>query len=125
MHNRMIRQLVCAVGAVLGASALLALRWDVAVATGIVVGGLWNLASFWCLANLLQAWLGPKPSRRRAVTWLLIKFPLLYGVIFTVFISRAVSSIGFGIGFTVVLVVLLGWYVLRAPQMAAARSHGR
>lgn len=105
--------------------AAIAARWGAHVATGLFIGGAWNLASLWCLVHLLSAWIGPHPSRRRAIAWLLLKFPLLYLLAFVMFRSPRVSLIGFGVGFTIVLIVLIGWFALQARQMTLMRPHGR
>ena len=89
---------------------------------GIAAGVVWNVASLWCLSQMLGAWLGPRRSTRRALGWLLVKFPLLYAVIVLVFLKRAVSVVGFGIGFTV---VLCGAVVAMASQARRmGRAHG-
>ena len=76
---------------------------------GVLAGGAWNLASLWCLTQLVRAWLGPQPSRRRAIIWLAVKFPLLYAAIFLMFHRGMVSIVGFSIGFSVVLMAAIGW----------------
>ncbi len=75
------------------------------VLLGIAAGAAWNLASFWCLIRLLGAWLGPKPSTKHAVAWLLVKFPLLYALIVLLFRIPSLSPAGFGAGFSLVLVI--------------------
>lgn len=94
------------------------------VAVGILAGGAWNLASLWCLAHLLQAWLGPQRSRRRAIAWLVVKCPVLYGLAYACLRSPQVSVAGFGVGFTLVLVVMLGGFVWGAQRLIATR-HGQ
>ncbi len=105
--------------------ALVASLGAAPLALGIVCGGLWNLASVWCLVQLLDAWLGPHPSRRRAIGWLLAKFPLLYAFVFLVFRRPSVSLIGFGIGFTVVLVAAVSGLACSAQRMTMIRANGR
>ncbi len=90
-------------------------------AIGVLAGGAWNLASLSCLAQLLRAWLGQKPSQRRAIGWLLIKFPVLYGLAVFLFVQHVVSPATFGIGFTVVLVMVLGWLAWKPRWLASAR----
>ena len=99
--------------------------WQVRVAVGILAGGCWNLASLWCLMQLLTAWLGPHPSQRRVIGWLLVKFPLLYPLVFTILRRPGISLLGFGIGFTVVLLTAVTWYAGPAQQMLLGRAHGR
>ena len=107
--------------AVCGAS-LLACIWDARVALGIAAGGLWNMASLWCLMQLLDAWLGARPSRRRAILWLLVKFPLLYLVIVMALRWPSISLVGFGIGFTLVLALAAVGYAQMARLAPLGRS---
>ena len=103
--------------------------------TGIMAGAAWNAASLWCLTHLLRAWLGPTPSRRRALGWLMIKFPLLYLLAFALISNPHVSVVGFGVGFTLVLLGGLAWYARHLQRMephrdvpcgdTGARPHGR
>ena len=132
--------------------------WNAQLALGVFAGAWWNAASLWCLARLLSAWLGPTPSRRRAISWphhpssaqradgdgeefnpapskwardrrvvgwLLIKFPLLYAIVFVVLRTPTMSVIGFGLGFSAVLVCAIGSFVLHAQPLATTRSYGR
>jgi hypothetical protein len=91
-------------------------------AIGFVAGGAWNMASLWSLQRMLHAWLGPLPSRGRALLWLLVKFPLLYLLGLAMLHSPQVSPLGFGIGFTLVFLIG-GGLALRAN--ASRRAHGR
>jgi len=95
------------------------------VLLGVLAGGAWNLASLWCLTQLVRAWLGPQPSRRRAIVWLAVKFPLLYAAIFLIFHRGMVSIVGFSIGFSVVLMVAIGWLWWKTQRHVAMGSHGR
>lgn len=81
--------------------------WGDKAAIGVLIGGVWHLSSLWCLTRLLNSWLGPKPSRRKAVGWLLVKFPLLYFAVFALFQSKVVPFAAFGAGFSVVLIVAI------------------
>lgn len=92
---------------------------------GVLAGGAWNLASLWCLTQLVRAWLGPRPSRRRALIWLVVKFPLLYAATVLMCYKGMVSIVGFSIGFSVVLAASIVWLWWRAQRMATAGSHGR
>lgn len=92
---------------------------------GIIIGGAWNLVNLWSLARMLDAWLGPRRSQRRTITWLLIKFPLLYTAMFLLLRHPAVSVIGFGIGFTVVLAATVIRLALDAQHVTMVRPHGR
>ena len=94
-------------------------------ALGVLVGAAWNLASFWCLVRLLNLWLSPKPSKRRVLLWVLVKFPLLYLLAGILLYTRVVSLLGFGIGFTIVLALAMGWFAWHAARMSMVRSHGR
>ena len=107
----------------LAACALIAhVGWGPAAATGVLAGGGWNLASLWCLAQLLAAWLGPQPtepapSRRRAIVWLSVKFPLLYLAAFALLRQPGLSLIGFSVGFSLVLVIAVAALATHARQM--------
>ena len=109
---------------------------------GIAAGALWNAASLWCLTRLLRAWLGPphalpgslEATRRTAASpmarwqgagWVLVKFPLLYGLAIALLRSRAVSLLGFGVGFTLVLAIAVGWFAVAARRLTVPPSHGR
>lgn len=109
--------IVLGVGAAIGA-------WDLPMSLGVIAGGLWNAASLWCLSGLLHAWLGPHPSRRRVVGWLLLKFPFLYLALFGLTGHAMISMFGFGIGFSLVLLIVLGWFIARA-RVPVVHSHGR
>ena len=99
--------------------------WDMRVAAGMLAGGAWNLASFWCLARLLRAWLGhAQPSKRRVVGWVLLKFPLLYIAVFGLLRLPCIAPLGFGLGFTLVLAVMLLGFVQSSNQFTVSRSHG-
>jgi hypothetical protein len=111
--------------AVVALAAAVAWTLSPRMALGILLGGAWNLASLWCLAHLLGAWLGRPPSRRRALGWLLLKFPLLYALAFAAFRCPSVSVVGFGIGFTVVLVMAIGWFVVSLQRVAVVHPDGR
>ena len=109
---------------------------------GIAAGALWNAANLWCLTRLLRAWLGSSPrlsrvaesepprrgapsANRQVVGWLLVKFPLLYGLAFVILRFGAVSLIGFGVGFTLVLAIAVGWFAVAARRLTVPPSHGR
>ncbi|MBI3997372.1 MAG: hypothetical protein HY352_06935 [Candidatus Omnitrophica bacterium] len=146
MNERLVTQLWWVTTGAVGFATLIAWHWGKGMAMGVFAGGLWNLVSLWCLSQLLHAWLGTprpaghqsrppqllrgsgqgggQPSRRRAIAWLLVKFPLLYFIIFRVFQSPEVSVLGFGVGFTIVLGVSLVWWVWQAKRMGAAHVHG-
>ena len=94
-------------------------------ALSLLAGGLWNLCSLLCLTQLLHAWIGPRASTRRAIAWLLVKFPLLYAAIFLL-IQRSIVSIGwFGAGFTVVLAAVAVFFIRKMPQLSLDQPQGR
>ncbi len=94
-------------------------------ALSIGAGGLWNLASLFCLARMLRAWLSPSPSTRRVLAWLLVKFPCLYAAVILLFKSGAISLISFGIGFTVVLVSAGAFLAIGASRLVVRPADGR
>ncbi len=100
--------------------------WLVAprIVTGLLAGGVWNLVNLWCLSRLLNAWVTPHASRRRALGWLLVKFPLLYGLIVLLVRTPSVSLVGFSLGFTAILAVAVGWFAFPITRMMA-QPHGR
>ena len=105
------------------AAVIAAAGFGARAAAGVIIGGAWNLASLWCLMQMLQAWVGPKPSQRRAIIWLLVKFPLLYAGIFLIFQTKAVPFGAFGIGFTLVLLVAMAAFMMGLRQtMTAAKT---
>lgn len=91
----------------------------------VAAGAAWNLASLVCLRRLLRAWLGPQPSQRRAIAWVLVKFPLLYALIVFLFRSPGLSVIGFSLGFSAVLAVALGFFARRALTLGRTQTHVR
>jgi hypothetical protein len=95
------------------------------VASGLAAGAAWNLASLFCLHRLLRAWLAKPPSRRRVLLWFGLKFPLLYGLALSLFRASAPFLIGFGLGFTVVLLVMLGWALAQARLALTGGAHAR
>ena len=99
--------------------------WGPRAVIGVLVGGVWNLASLWCLVHLLTAWLGPHPSRRRAIGWLLLKVALLALLVFGMLRRPGLSIAGFCVGLSVVLVVVVGHFALHAQRIVVDRSHGR
>ena len=93
--------------------------WSRQAALGILAGGGWNAASLWSLRRMLGAWLGPRPSRRRALGWLFVKFPCLYLLAFALLRLPMISAMGFGIGFTIVLILGLVWGAQQAMWLSA------
>ena len=123
MSDSLLRPLTRSAAAAILASAAFAGLWGPSYALGVVAGGVWNLTSLWCLVHLLDAGLGAAPSKRRAIGWLLVKFPLLYAIAFAVLHTSAVSVIGFGIGFTAVLLVMAVTLALRTRSVVTP-PHG-
>lgn len=91
---------------------------------GLFVGGGWGLASLACLGRLLDAWLRPRPSTRRVVGWLLVKFPLLYLVALLVLRGSPTYLFGFGLGFTLSLAAVIARLAWRG-RPEPMRAHGR
>lgn len=104
-------------------SVVVAFLWGAPLAIGMLVGGAWHLASLWCLASLLAAWLGPQRSQRTVLGWLLVKFPLLYGAAILLLRHPSMSIAGFALGFTVVLVAVIAGVARGLPRMMP--SNGR
>ena len=125
MPDRLLTGLWALAAAALIVVALAAAAWGLRPAASVAAGGAWNLASLWCLSRMLHAWLGPHPSRRRVVGWLLVKFPLLYSLVWLVLRVPAFSWVGFGVGFSVVLLVAVGWFTAHAQRLAIVRAHVR
>lgn len=88
-------------------------------------GAVWNLASLFCLRRLLRAWMGPQPSQRRAVAWVLVKFPLLYALVVCLFRMPQLSIVGFSLGFSVVLTAAMALFARRALTFGGTRAHVR
>jgi len=93
-----------------------------ALIAGVLAGAAWNLASLWCLSRMLAAWLGPRRSSRRALGWLLVKFPLLYVLAFVMLRSGSVSLVGFGIGFGAWEIAPFGIRLLRGRAEKIAKG---
>ncbi len=81
--------------------------------TGILLGSAWQLGNLWCLARLLSSWVGRNTSRRRTLLWLVIKVPLLYGLLILVLRGEQVSLVGFSVGVIATLLICLAWYARR------------
>lgn len=122
--QRLLTWLLVAAVAVSVVATIVA-AWHARFALGMVAGMWWNVASLWCLTRLLAAWLGPHPSRRRAIGWLLVKFPLLYAVVLVLLRAPSVSSLGFGVGFSAGLLLLMVALGFGIPLVSPARSYGR
>ena len=125
MNERTLKAAWVQSAAAVAISAVVAAWWGVRPALSVAAGGAWNLTSLWCLARVLRAWVGPSPSTRRAVTWIVLKFPLLYYVGFRLLSSHAISSAGFGLGFSIVLFVVLARLAVYAQQFTSPRTDGR
>ena len=93
---------------------------------GILAGLLWGLANLWALARLLKTWVSPKRSRSswRVVGWLAAKFALLYPLAALFLKNVPGAAVGFGVGFTVMLVGVLAYVSRTAPRTVSVR-HGR
>jgi hypothetical protein len=85
-----------------------------AVYLGVAFGAVWNAASVWCLIQLLRCWTGPRPSWRRALAWAAVKFPALYGTAYWLLHEGSVSVVGFGVGFTIMLIAACVWVIARS-----------
>lgn len=88
-----------------------AFLWGVLVAIG------WGGLNLWCLWQLLRECLGPTVSWRRTIPWLIVKFPLVYAVAAWLLTRPGVSSLGFGVGFSLVLVVAIIVSLSRSIRM--------
>lgn len=126
MNDMTLKSLWPAAGVAVGLAATAGLIGG-RLALGILAGGTWNIASLWCLARLLNAWCRPRSSRRQVLGWLLLKFPLLYLVVFGLLRMPAVSLVGFSVGFSLILVLALGWVMIRIRHTALVRPprHGQ
>lgn len=94
-------------------------------ALGMAAGGAWSLASLWCLARLLAAWLSPARSRRRVIGWLLVKLAVLYPLAVVFLQAHPRLAMSFGVGFTLALAVMACGFALHGVRAARAQSHGR
>ena len=124
MSEGLLRRLVAISGTVVAGVAALAWRWSVPDALGVLAGGAWNLLNLWCLASALTTWLEASPSRRWAIGWFVVKFPLLYAALVGVLSRPEISPVGFGLGFTVVLGVAAILTAISARQSGAMSPHG-
>ena len=118
MTDRMLRQVLAWAGAALAATVGGSLAWaQSSITMGVLAGGVWNLLSLWWLTRLFAAWLGPKPSQRRVIGWLLLKFPLLYVVAIGLMSSGWISGLAFGVGFTVVLFAAIAGLIVHSRHL--------
>jgi len=124
MTERMILRLALASATGLWLlSGALALWGHAKLGLGLFAGSTWNAVNLWCLARLLNAWLKPPHSTRAVIGWLLVKFPLLYVAVFWLLSQSLVSVLGFGVGFTIVLVAVMAGMAIRAPQLMTPVPH--
>ena len=123
MTDRMLMQLESIAAALAAAAAGLIWPAQPSLAAGIAAGGAWSLANLWCLSRVLSAWLGPEHSRRRAIAWLLIKLAVLYPAAFIILNAYPQLAAGFGVGFSLALVVVIAGFALRGR--AAVGADGR
>ncbi len=119
-----LRKLWVIAASALVIAALPAWGWGPRAVGSVLAGGLWNLASLWCLSRLLGAWLRPDPHRRVVLGWLALKGALLALLIGVVLRAPWLSFIGFGIGFTIVLIVIVASFAWHARQLVAGQPHG-
>ena len=124
MTNRLFVQIWSVAAAALIIAALPAWWWGPRMVASVLVGGAWNLGSLWCLAQLLRTWLQPAPRRRTAWGWLALKIAWVGALIAVVLRASWLSFIGFGIGLTIVLMVVIISLGLRA-NLTAHQPYGR
>jgi hypothetical protein len=124
MSERVFRQLAGIAAAIIALAAACALKPNPTFALGIAAGGCWSLANLWCLAKVLKAWLGVR-SRRRAITWLLIKLAILYPLAIALLSANPRLSPGFGLGFSVALIVVIAGFAWNARPAGTLSPHGR
>jgi len=127
MTERMVHRVLLIGGVATAVAAFVSLGWGAAVALSVAAGGAWNLANLWCLSRALGVWINPQPAPRRVqIGWFLVKFPLLYAVAVGLLKMPGTSLIGFGVGFTTVLVSALAatFMTLRTFQVFTP-PHGR
>ncbi len=125
MIERRLRSLWLTGVAFLTAATFIALELHAPMAAGLCAGATWNLVNLTCLAGLLHACITPQSSKRWAIAWFVVKFPLLYAIGYQVLRRPDISILGFGIGFTLMLLLVLGWFTFQIPYLLPVRSHGR
>jgi hypothetical protein len=96
---------------------------DAALVWGVAAGAGWGAVNLWCLGRLLREYLSPAVSRRRVIVWLLVKFPAVYTGAVWLLTRSSVSSLGFAVGFLLVLsavvLVSVARLISRLPPHAA------
>ena len=122
MNEAVLKSLWKVAAAALILLGIAAVWWGPRAAVGVFSGGAWNLANLWCLTRLLAAWLGPQRSTKRVVGWLVVKFPLLYLLVFQLLRHPAMSIVAFGVGFTIVLLTAVTFLAVRAREMFGVAS---
>lgn len=126
MSERIGRPLATMASVSMGLAAVAGLRVGPAFAVGVLSGGAWSLVNLWCLARALRVWLAPQTSRRRAVAWFLVKFPLVYAVAIALLMRSPAHAAGFGVGLTLVLLSALAASLLTIQHAAQpVVMHGR
>ena len=115
------------VGALAVALAAAASLWrHSAAATGVVAGGAWSLMNLWCLGRALSAWFCEAPSQWRVAWWVVVKFPVLYGLAVGLLMLPGVSRPGFGLGFSIGLLAALAVSMVQLHRtLRSSVAHGR
>ena len=108
------RGIQIALGFTVVGSLVLWIAWGFPFALGWLAGGVWNVFNIFLLCRLM-ALLDDNQAHRgkRAALWLTLKFGILYPLGVLILWTKAVNLVGFVIGFTVVLAVVAGMFVLQ------------
>lgn len=82
-------------------------------ATSFCLASLWSVANVWAISQLVISFLG-KTEASKGVLWILVKFPVLYGLGIFLLLTYNCSPPGVAVGFHVVFVV----FVLKAVAIS-------
>jgi len=94
------------------------------VAYGILIGGLFGIANTWLIVRLTESVLDPEKRNPIVVaTILVLKLPVLYGLLILSFLHRWNNPLGFAIGFQLFFIALFGWAI--ATYLIAGRMSTR
>ncbi len=134
MTSKSLKQIVSAAVGLSAVSSLISLYWGTYTALGVLAGCVWNTINLILLVQGLNTWFDMNDRRMDYVPrgrfykigLFLAKFPVLYGCAILLLMSPDISKVGFGIGFTIIIVAaMIGSGVYFQSLVEEPAPHGR